>query len=186
MLFVKAKDNNIDTCWSNLVLALVGEMLDPDDIVTGIVCSSRPKMDRIQIWTRSLEVAAVDAVGHRILETIGLEPQDMQTTISLDFQVSGQWGGRRADNSPTARLRSLASTSEFPSLSARRRFRCPCPPVQTPPAARRLSPPRTLFPVGRLPRTHLSLRRRLVRPLVAFLAPVRALVWLEATRSRVR
>lgn len=89
MLFVKSKDGNIDTCWSNLVLALVGEMLDPDDHVTGIVVSSRPKMDRIQIWTRIKDdVAAVDAIGHRILETIGLEPHDMQTSISLEFNVS--------------------------------------------------------------------------------------------------
>lgn len=89
MLFVKTKENNIDTCWSNLVLALVGEVLDPDDNVTGIVVSSRPKMDRIQIWTRIKDdVAAVDAIGHRIVETLGLEPQDMQTTVSLDFSVS--------------------------------------------------------------------------------------------------
>lgn len=88
MLFVKAnKDLTVDMVWSSLVLALVGEQLDPDSHITGIVVSSRPRMDRVQIWTRIKDdVAAVNAIGNRILETIGFESQD-QHTISLDFQV---------------------------------------------------------------------------------------------------
>ncbi|BEJ15823.1 hypothetical protein CspHIS471_0504280 [Cutaneotrichosporon sp. HIS471] len=88
VLFVKAnKDLTVDMVWSNLVIALVGEQLDPDNHITGVVVSSRPRMDRVQIWTRIKDdIAAVNAIGNRILETIGFEAQDQQT-ISLDFQA---------------------------------------------------------------------------------------------------
>ncbi|KLT46518.1 translation initiation factor eIF4e [Cutaneotrichosporon oleaginosum] len=88
-LFIKAnnKELTIDMVWSSLVLALVGEQLDPENNVTGIVVSSRPRADRIQVWTRIKDdVDAVNAIGNRILEVIGFDPQDQQT-MSLDFQV---------------------------------------------------------------------------------------------------
>ncbi|GMK55314.1 hypothetical protein CspeluHIS016_0203700 [Cutaneotrichosporon spelunceum] len=88
VLFVKSSKNlTVDMVWSDLVIALVGEQLDPDDHITGVVVSSRPRMDRIQIWTRLKDdIGIVNALGNRILETIGFEPQDQQT-ISLDFQA---------------------------------------------------------------------------------------------------
>jgi translation initiation factor 4E len=88
VLFVRAnKDLTVDMVWSSLILALVGEQLDPENNVTGIVVSSRPRMDRVQLWTRIKDdIAAVNTIGNRILETIGFDTQDQQT-ISLEFQV---------------------------------------------------------------------------------------------------
>lgn len=87
MLFTKTSDLT-DYCWSNLVMALVGEMLDPDNTVTGIVVSPRPRADRIQVWTRSKDdVNQVNAMGVKIMDTLGLDAREMEL-VSLEFQVS--------------------------------------------------------------------------------------------------
>lgn len=86
MLFTKTNDL-MDHAWSSLVMALVGEMLDPENSITGIVVSPRPKADRIQVWMRSKDdVSAVNAMGVRIMDTIGAEPHELEM-MSLEFQV---------------------------------------------------------------------------------------------------
>lgn len=69
-------------------MALVGEMLDPENHVTGIVVSPRPRADRIQVWMRSKhDVHTVNAMGARIMDTICPEPRELDL-MTLEFQVS--------------------------------------------------------------------------------------------------
>jgi translation initiation factor 4E len=80
----------MDFAWANLVMGLVGNVLDPDDQVCGIVASSRPKIDRVQLWTRSrsdADAESLSALGKRIVECMGLDPVE-QGCMSLEFQVS--------------------------------------------------------------------------------------------------
>jgi len=78
----------LDSAWAYLAMALVGEMLDSEDKVCGIVVSTRPKIDRIQIWTRTADdIEYLNGLAQRILDTLGLEGRD-KDNISLEFQVS--------------------------------------------------------------------------------------------------
>jgi translation initiation factor 4E len=80
----------MDFAWANLVMGLIGNTLDPDDAVCGIVASSRPKVDRVQLWTRSRADADADslnALGQRIMDCMGLDAND-QSAMSIEFQVS--------------------------------------------------------------------------------------------------
>ena len=88
VLLFRTSPHLLDLVWANLTMALVGEMLDPEDIVCGIVASTRPKIDRIQVWTRSKDdVEGVNSIGRRIMDMMGLEGRE-HDNISLEFQVS--------------------------------------------------------------------------------------------------
>lgn len=70
-------------------MALVGEILDPEDQVCGLVASSRPKVDRVQIWTRHRDDAMVEKLnmlGRRVVECLGLEGREVDS-MSMEFQV---------------------------------------------------------------------------------------------------
>jgi translation initiation factor 4E len=80
----------MDFAWANLVMGLIGNTLDPDDAVCGIVASSRPKVDRVQIWTRSradADAESLNALGQRVMDCMSLEAND-QSSMSIEFQVS--------------------------------------------------------------------------------------------------
>ena len=78
----------LDHSWANLTMALVGEMLDPDDEVCGVVASTKPKVDRIQVWTRGRsEVDRINQLGKRIVEVLALEGRELEC-MSMEFQVS--------------------------------------------------------------------------------------------------
>jgi translation initiation factor 4E len=78
----------LDQAWANLTMALVGEILDPDDEVCGVVASTRPKIDRVQVWTRDREdVDKINSIGKRIVEIIRRQAE----TMSLEFQVSEEY-----------------------------------------------------------------------------------------------
>lgn len=78
----------LDLAWANLTMALIGQILDPDDIVCGIVASNRPKVDRLQVWTRGRnDVAALNELGKRCMQLMGVEKDEMEF-VSMEFQVS--------------------------------------------------------------------------------------------------
>jgi translation initiation factor 4E len=78
----------LDRAWSNLSMALIGEMLDSADEVCGIVVSTRPKADRLQIWTRGAEDATqLNALAKRILDTLDFDTWEMEQ-FSLDFHAN--------------------------------------------------------------------------------------------------
>lgn len=59
----------LNRSWLWLVLGLIGEDFDPDNLVTGAVCSIRGKGDRITLWLRIKEpIDKVNEVGRRLLE----------------------------------------------------------------------------------------------------------------------
>lgn len=88
VMLVRGQQSLIDSIWSNLTMALVGQVLDPMDSVCGIVVSARPKMDRIQVWTRGRDdYPALNALASRIISAMALEPRELDG-ISLEFNVS--------------------------------------------------------------------------------------------------
>lgn len=79
----------LDEAWSHLTMGLIGGFLDPNDEVTGIVASNRPKIDRLQIWTRSrgdADAASINALGKRITDSLSLSDRDL-SQFSMEFQV---------------------------------------------------------------------------------------------------
>jgi translation initiation factor 4E len=92
----------LDWAWANLTMGLIGDVLDEEDQVTGVVGSCRPKMDRIQIWTRGRGlddgkdgdvsdgggqgVKDLNDLGRRIWEMMRLEGE--VENVSIEFQVS--------------------------------------------------------------------------------------------------
>lgn len=78
----------LDHAWANLTMSLVGEVLDPKDEVCGVVASTRPKIDRIQVWTRSRDTPSlINALGKRIIDCIGLEGKELEA-MSMEFQFN--------------------------------------------------------------------------------------------------
>ncbi len=79
-LTFKANQNPalLDRSWMWLVLALIGEELDPDDLLTGAVCSLRPKGDRLSLWTRTrsgADAPRLNALARRLLALLDLEAE---------------------------------------------------------------------------------------------------------------
>jgi len=98
VVLLRSSPHLLDSCWANLAMALVGEILDPENQVCGLVASTRPKVDRIQIWTRIKDdVDAINLIGRRILEAMALEGRDVEN-LSLEFQVSCAtfWSGHKS------------------------------------------------------------------------------------------
>lgn len=63
----KAKRNFLNDIWLNLLLAIVGSCFsgEANDEVCGIVLAPRQKIDRISLWTRSIEPRPmVESIGH--------------------------------------------------------------------------------------------------------------------------
>ncbi|WWC98171.1 hypothetical protein V866_005062 [Kwoniella sp. B9012] len=78
----------LDVAWANLTMALVGEMLDEEDEVCGIVASNRPKIDRIQIWTRSRDDhEKLNRLGRKVLEIMNLDGKDREC-MSMEYQYN--------------------------------------------------------------------------------------------------
>eukprot|EP00298_Acanthocystis_sp_HF-20_P007084 c16772_g1_i3.p1 GENE.c16772_g1_i3~~c16772_g1_i3.p1 ORF type:complete len:168 (+),score=68.37 c16772_g1_i3:24-506(+) len=53
ILNLKTKKDLIDVYWENLVLALIGEVLDDGNEITGAVLSKRKAGDKIAVWNRN-------------------------------------------------------------------------------------------------------------------------------------
>lgn len=76
----------VDRSWMWLVLALIGETLDDDDIVTGAVCSLRGKGDRIALWMRCKEpVDQINRLGQKLMRLLELENEP---SAQLEFGVN--------------------------------------------------------------------------------------------------
>lgn len=88
VVLLRSSPHLLDHCWANLTMALIGEVLDPENMVCGVVASTRPKIDRLQVWTRVKDdVDGINLIGRRILEAMALEGRDAEN-LSLEFQVS--------------------------------------------------------------------------------------------------
>jgi translation initiation factor 4E len=76
----------LDRSWMWLVLALIGEELDPENMLTGAVVSVRPKGDRLSIWTRSKEdVDKLNELAKRFVSILDLEKEP---GVGLEFSYN--------------------------------------------------------------------------------------------------
>ncbi|WVR08886.1 hypothetical protein IAU60_005945 [Kwoniella sp. DSM 27419] len=88
VVLFRSSPTTLDVAWANLTMALVGQVLDEEDQVCGIVASNRPKIDRIQVWTRGREdVNALNRLGRKIAEVMALEGRDAEC-MSMEFQYN--------------------------------------------------------------------------------------------------
>ncbi|WVQ74483.1 hypothetical protein IAR50_004084 [Cryptococcus sp. DSM 104548] len=88
VVLFRSSPGTMDFAWANLTMALVGEMLDPEDQVCGIVASARPKIDRIQIWTRGrTDQDGLNKLGKRIVDVMALEGRDLES-MSMEYQYN--------------------------------------------------------------------------------------------------
>lgn len=83
VLFKGTNPALLDRSWMWLVLALVGEELDENNDITGAVCSTRPKGDRISLWLRNKhDVDLVNKLGRKLAHLLDVEKEP---GVSLDF-----------------------------------------------------------------------------------------------------
>ena len=76
----------LDRSWMYLVLALIGEELDPDDVLTGAVVSVRQKGDRISIWTRTKDdTKKLNALAKRFISILDVEKEP---GVGLEFATN--------------------------------------------------------------------------------------------------
>ncbi|KAE8250399.1 hypothetical protein A4X13_0g4766 [Tilletia indica] len=81
----------LDRTWMWLVLALIGEDLDDKNEITGAVCSTRPKGDRIALWIRIKDdIERVNRIGRRLVSLLDVEKEP---GVSLEFVSNSE--GRR-------------------------------------------------------------------------------------------
>lgn len=68
---------NMDFFWEETLMALVGEYLDDDDLITGAVFSKRRGLFRISIWTKHTEKTAPEGallkMAKKLRHTLGLK-----------------------------------------------------------------------------------------------------------------
>ncbi|RXK38470.1 hypothetical protein M231_04235 [Tremella mesenterica] len=87
-LLLKPASPLFDVTWSNLVMGLVGGYLDPDNEVCGIVASPKPRISRIQVWTRSKDkVEILNALGKKVLASMEADPRELDG-VSLEFEYN--------------------------------------------------------------------------------------------------
>ncbi|KIR28596.1 translation initiation factor 4E [Cryptococcus deuterogattii LA55] len=88
VILFRSSPGTLDIAWANLTMALVGEILDPENQVCGIVGSARPKVDRLQVWTRSKDdVESLNQLGKKIVEIMALEGRDADS-MSMEYQYN--------------------------------------------------------------------------------------------------
>ncbi|TIB78288.1 hypothetical protein E3Q23_00831 [Wallemia mellicola] len=78
----------LDRCWSWLVMGLVGEEIDDDDLITGAVVSTRPRGDRIQVWTRQTKVEECNEIARKLIKILEIGNDNNNNNISLEFQYN--------------------------------------------------------------------------------------------------
>ncbi|OXG94881.1 translation initiation factor 4E [Cryptococcus neoformans A2-102-5] len=88
VILFRSSPGTLDIAWANLTMALIGEILDPENQVCGIVGSTRPKVDRLQVWTRGKDdVEGLNQLGKRIVEIMALEGRDADS-MSMEYQYN--------------------------------------------------------------------------------------------------
>ncbi|GAM17283.1 hypothetical protein SAMD00019534_004580, partial [Acytostelium subglobosum LB1] len=89
---------NTDLIWENIVLGIVGETIDTERDICGVVLTKRDKLERIQIWNRDAHnKAGVDSLRSNILNTLyGLNVQKLMLRYQVHSMNNSQKG---VDNS---------------------------------------------------------------------------------------
>lgn len=96
-------------------MSLVGEQLDPDNDIAGVVVSTRPKIDRIQLWLKaSDDVEKINGIAKRLLACLRLQGKEDEG-VGLEFQVG---------NVPCRDKNSSPHSSTLPTLVRHPRASC--------------------------------------------------------------
>ncbi|EGC37602.1 hypothetical protein DICPUDRAFT_149786 [Dictyostelium purpureum] len=79
---------NVDLIWEDIVLGVVGETIDPEREICGIVLSKRDQAERIAIWTKDCtNQKVIDQLKTNIYNTISSACQGVDLTkLNLRYQ----------------------------------------------------------------------------------------------------
>ena len=89
VIIVKNNHHLLDRCWTWLVLGLIGEQVDEKNEITGAVVSTRPRGDRIQIWTRMTSVEECNALAQKLIKVLEIDSSGGNNGgVSLEFQFN--------------------------------------------------------------------------------------------------
>lgn len=87
VIIVKNNHWLLDRCWTWLVMGLIGEEIDENDEITGAVVSTRPRGDRIQIWTRMTSVDECNELAKKLIKILEIG-EGNNNNVSLEFQFN--------------------------------------------------------------------------------------------------
>lgn len=82
----------INKCWTSLQCAAVGEMLDPDDDICGVVLNRRGRGDRMSVWVREVKDKQRNEEIRKCLDdllNLTSERVTVEFTLHEDFRGSG-------------------------------------------------------------------------------------------------
>lgn len=80
--------DNIDDTWLNILLALIGETLDPADFISGVVFSRRARGNRIAIWLKSgVDAKITYDIGNRLMSILKESAGPSDNEIQMEFQL---------------------------------------------------------------------------------------------------
>ena len=75
-----AREASIDSAWTNMVLSLIGEIVDTSDEATGARLVARVRgartMHRVELWCRTAKPSS--ALVHRFAEAVRVSPKAIQ------------------------------------------------------------------------------------------------------------
>ena len=81
----KQQHGRLDEMWQNTILALVGEMMEDSDQITGAVVSVRRGQDRIAIWTKTTSEDVCLRIGNFWKKVISGENADAAKNEKIGF-----------------------------------------------------------------------------------------------------
>lgn len=87
--FVTRDRQSLYEYWNNVVLGLIGETIDDADHISGAALSTRPRGDKVAVWTRDTKVGT-NTFGNRIKE-IMLDRVHATPVLQMGFDAHANW-----------------------------------------------------------------------------------------------
>ncbi|EFA84677.1 hypothetical protein PPL_01668 [Heterostelium album PN500] len=82
----RASFYDIDTIWENIVLGVVGETIDTERDICGLVLNKRFNLERISVWNRdSSNSKGIESLKTNILDT--LPPNSNNSKLNIKYQI---------------------------------------------------------------------------------------------------
>lgn len=80
------RETELDNHFVEMAMMLIGENEDPEvmEIMNGIVVSVRPKMDRIALWTKTVNNKLVEQAGHIMKKALKSKPRALEFITHVD------------------------------------------------------------------------------------------------------
>ena len=85
VLYIKHDRASLDVYWENIIMALVGDVIDGHDEICGAVISRRRAADRIAVWNRNKDNReGIMALG-RAIKDIVIDEVESQAKFTMEY-----------------------------------------------------------------------------------------------------